>query len=182
MEIPSRGGLPILLKKIGSRVQFSRFLKIPGLTYMPLTKIKNASWLLRLAPFVAVAIFMLLAVSQVVAQTTLSAGAGVSWDNTGTLSTDSGITLQLGLAVEYLIVGGGGGGGNGWHGGGGGAGGMLQGSTVIGLANQTIVVGAGGAGGTSTQSSTAGAGGAGKASSITGTSVKHDCRHLVAGR
>ena len=63
--------------------------------------------------------------------------------SSGNLSTGSGLTLNLGLGAEYLVVGGGGAGGGG--GGGGGAGEFLEGSQVVfsGVVN-TVVVGNGG--------------------------------------
>lgn len=67
-----------------------------------------------------------------------------------TIVTGTGATLDLGLAVDALLVGGGGGGGA-RFGGGGGAGGVLyQSEWLITTATQTVVVGTGGAGGNST--------------------------------
>jgi autotransporter-associated beta strand protein len=104
------------------------------------------------------------------AQTTLNATyMSTPWDNTSSLATGSGLTLNLGLGFEYLIVGGGGGGG-GNIGGGGGAGGLL--TNVGGAASPqasgtyTVTVGAGGAGG-----NTNNAGANGAASSIFGVSA-----------
>ena len=68
-------------------------------------------------------------------------------------STNGGLTIGLGLEVEYFIVAGGGGGagsdndGSAWGGGGGGAGGVLAGSNFLPSESFTVVVGAGGAGG-----------------------------------
>jgi autotransporter-associated beta strand protein len=89
------------------------------------------------------------------AQTMLPASAGSTpWDNTATLATGSGLTINLGLGVEYLIVGGGGGGG-GVIGGGGGAGAFLTNvggtGTPRAAGNYTVTVGAGGAGGVNYQ-------------------------------
>ena len=99
------------------------------------------------------------------AQTTLNATyTSTPWDNTSSLATGSGLTLNLGLGFEYLIVGGGGGGG-GYIGGGGGAGGFL--TNVGGVAtpqaagNYAVTVGLGGAGGTNS-----GAGSNGNPSSV----------------
>ena len=80
------------------------------------------------------------------AQTTLRGGLTSAWDNTTAVSTTGGVTLNLGLGVDYLIVGGGGGGG-GDNGGGGGGGGVLSGTTTVNSQNYTFTVGAGGAGG-----------------------------------
>lgn len=64
-------------------------------------------------------------------------------------TTDNGgLTLSMGIQVEYLIVGGGGGGGGGYDtggGGGGGAGMVLTGSTILAAGNYDVNVGAGGA-------------------------------------
>ena len=93
-------------------------------------------------------------------QTTLNATyTSTPWDNTSSLSTGSGLTINLGLGFEYLIVGGGGGGG-GNIGGGGGAGGVR--TNVGGVAtpqtsgSYTVTVGAGGAGGNTNNAGTSG--------------------------
>jgi autotransporter-associated beta strand protein len=79
------------------------------------------------------------------AQTTVTLN-GTSGSNTisDSYSTDGGLNLRLGLAVEYLIVGGGGSGVDG-YGGGGGAGGFRTGSILLGNSTSAILVGAGGA-------------------------------------
>jgi autotransporter-associated beta strand protein len=84
------------------------------------------------------------------AQTTLNATlSSTPWTNTSSLSTGSGLTINLGLGFEYLIVGGGGGGGNGTsaanEAGGGGAGGVRTGSTpFLPSTTPSVTVGGGG--------------------------------------
>ena len=79
-------------------------------------------------------------------QTTLNATyTSTPWDNTAALATGSGLTLNLGLGVEYLLVGGGGGGGGGHAGGGGGGGGVLTGSKPVSAGTYSIGIGTGGA-------------------------------------
>ena len=94
--------------------------------------------------------------SSLTAQTvTIIAGnRGVATESfSSTLSTTGGLTLNLGLQVDYLVVAGGGGGGgsgtntNAFGSGGGGAGGLLTGSLLLGQTSTQVVVGAGGAGG-----------------------------------
>jgi fibronectin-binding autotransporter adhesin len=100
----------------------------------------------RLAALAILALAGSVASSQAHAQTTLPASTtSTPWDNTATLATGSGLTINLGLGAEYLMVGGGGGGG-GTMGGGGGGGGVLTGSTALTGSTQ-VVVGAGGGGG-----------------------------------
>lgn len=88
------------------------------------------------------------------AQTTVTLdGASGSQSYSVARTTDGGLTIGLGLEVEYLVVAGGGGGAGSandstaWGGGGGGAGGVLAGSTFLTTENFTVSVGAGGAGG-----------------------------------
>jgi fibronectin-binding autotransporter adhesin len=89
------------------------------------------------------------------AQNTATLGASyttTAMETSPVLSTTGGLTLNLGLGFEYLIVGGGGGGG-GNIGGGGGAGGVLtnvDGTTpafVLSGGTAAVTVGGGGAGG-----------------------------------
>ena len=95
---------------------------------------------------IATALLVALLPAAVHGQTTLPASTtSTPWNNTATLATGSGLTINLGLGVEYLIVGGGGGGG-GAMGGGGGGGGVLTGTTTLTGSTQ-VVVGAGGEGG-----------------------------------
>ena len=99
---------------------------------------------------------LLVAAASLQAQTvTVIAGnRGADTENYSTaLSTTGGLTLKLGLQVDYLVVaGGGGGGGSGtdttaWGGGGGGGGGLLSGSVILADTSYAVTVGAGGAGG-----------------------------------
>jgi hypothetical protein len=90
------------------------------------------------------------------AQTTVTLdGASGSQSYSVARTTNGGLTIGLGLEVEYLIVAGGGGGagsandstawgGGGGGGGGGGAGGVLAGNTFLTAENFTVSVGAGG--------------------------------------
>jgi fibronectin-binding autotransporter adhesin len=89
------------------------------------------------------------------AQTTTTLGASfttTAMESSTAIATSNGLTLNLGLGFEYLIVGGGGGGG-GNIGGGGGAGGLLTnvgGTTpaaVLSSGTAAVTVGGGGAGG-----------------------------------
>jgi fibronectin-binding autotransporter adhesin len=98
------------------------------------------------------------------AQTTTTLGASyttTAMESSAALSTTGGLTLNLGLGFEYLIVGGGGGGG-GNIGGGGGAGGLLTnvGGTapvaVLSGGTAAITVGGGGAGGSINNRGTSG--------------------------
>ena len=92
------------------------------------------------------------------AQTTTTLGASyttTAMESSAALSTTGGLTLNLGLGFEYLIVGGGGGGG-GNIGGGGGAGGVLTNvggtapAAVLSGGTAGVTVGGGGAGGSTT--------------------------------
>lgn len=85
------------------------------------------------------------------AQTTVTLdGASGSQSYSVARTTNGGLTIGLGLEVEYLIVAGGGGGAGSandstaWGGGGGGAGGVLAGNTFLTAENFTVSVGAGG--------------------------------------
>lgn len=99
---------------------------------------------------------------------TLNGSTGTNTVST-TIATGTGATLNLGFAVDALVVGGGGGGGA-RFGGGGGAGGVLyQHEWLVTSATQTVVVGAGGSGGVASGGSGqsgAGSGGNGVSSSF----------------
>jgi hypothetical protein len=83
-------------------------------------------------------------------------GASGSQSHNQSLSTDGGLTLDLGFKIDYLVVAGGGGGAGSqndstaWGGGGGGAGGLLLGDLFASPGSFSVVVGAGGAGGAMT--------------------------------
>ena len=98
------------------------------------------------------------------AQTTTTLGASyttTAMESSAALSTTGGLTLNLGLGFEYLIVGGGGGGG-GNIGGGGGAGGVLTNvggtapAAVVSGGTAAVTVGSGGAGGSINNRGTSG--------------------------
>ena len=98
------------------------------------------------------------------AQTTTTLGASyttTAMESSAALSTTGGLTLNLGLGFEYLIVGGGGGGG-GNIGGGGGAGGVLTNvggtapAAVVSGSTAAVAVGSGGAGGSISNRGTSG--------------------------
>jgi hypothetical protein len=117
---------------------------------------------------------LLVAAASLEAQTVLNIAGnrGVSVENySAALSTSGGLSLNLGLQVDYLIVaGGGGGGGSGtdttsWGGGGGGGGGLLSGTMVLG-GTTSVVVGAGGAAGARAGSAAGQLGGNGENSSL----------------
>jgi hypothetical protein len=83
-------------------------------------------------------------------------GASGSQVNNQSLSTNGGLTLDLGFKIDYLVVAGGGGGAGSqndstaWGGGGGGAGGLLLGDLFVNRGSFSVAVGAGGAGGAMT--------------------------------
>lgn len=83
-------------------------------------------------------------------------GASGSQSHSQLLSTDAGLTINLGFKIDYLIVAGGGGGAGSdndstaWGGGGGGAGGLLYGDFFANPGIFNVTVGAGGAGGSMT--------------------------------
>lgn len=112
---------------------------------------------------VTAAALVMLAPVAALAQTavTLNGSTGTNTVST-TIATGTGTTLNLGFAVDALIVGGGGGGGA-RFGGGGGAGGVLyQPEWLVTSATQTVVVGSGGSGGVASGgSATLGAGSGG---------------------
>lgn len=80
-------------------------------------------------------------------QTINGIGAPIVSSNYTTNTSAGSVTLNLGLRVEYLVIGGGGGGSSN-VGGGGGGGGVVVGSTSVNASNYTIIVGSGGSGGT----------------------------------
>lgn len=116
------------------------------------------------------------------AQTTLNATlSSTPLDNTTSLATGSGLTLNLSLGIDYLIVGGGGGGGSLW-GGGGGAGAVRSnvGGTALAQAagSYGVTIGAGGTGAT-TQTTR---GGNGASSVIFGLSASGGGRWWILQR
>lgn len=86
---------------------------------------------------------------------TLDGSSGSQTYDVARTTDNGGLTLSMGIQVEYLIVGGGGGGGGGYDtggGGGGGAGMVLAGSTILTAGDYAVTVGAGGAASTANYS------------------------------
>jgi autotransporter-associated beta strand protein len=135
----------------------------------------------RFASVVAGGLLVALLPTSAPGQTTIGGSyTSTPWDNTAPLTTGSGLTVNLGLGVEFLLVGGGGSGGGGHAGGGGGGGGVLAGSTAVAAGTYFIGVGTGGgqstgrgnSGTTSTAFTFTASGGGGGAGELAGATAQ----------